>query len=29
VVLDTAPAWEMVAALVRTAYELIAPRRRR
>ncbi|MBK7074804.1 MAG: MmcQ/YjbR family DNA-binding protein [Myxococcales bacterium] len=29
VVLDTAPDWEMVAALVRTAYELIAPRRRR
>lgn len=28
VVLDTEPDWEMVAALVRTAYELIAPRRR-
>jgi len=28
VVLDTAPDWEMVAALVRTAYELIAPTRR-
>lgn len=29
VVLDTSPDWEMVAALVRTAYELIAPARRR
>ncbi len=29
VVLDTAPDWEMVASLVRTAHELIAPPRRR